>query len=73
MSGPGGPEVVRAQAWRNAFTVQGLAGDAPVALFTAHRVDPEATRAAGFRAIIAKPFAVDAFVAQIEALLGAPG
>ena len=61
-----------AVAWENALTVLGLAGETetPVALFTAHRPDPDAARAAGFRAIIEKPFDLETFRSQVGALLG---
>ena len=57
-------------AWQNALTVLGGAGDTPVALFTAHRVDEASARAAGFRAVIEKPFDLSAFVRQVGALAG---
>ena len=59
----------RAQAWDNARAVLAMAGGTPVVLFTAHRVDAEAACAAGFRAVIEKPFDLDGFLAHVWALL----
>jgi CheY-like chemotaxis protein len=55
-------------AWANAGAILAEAGDIPVALFTAHIVEAAAARAAGFRAVIRKPFDVDAFLRHIRAL-----
>lgn len=41
----------------------------PVVLFTAHRVDLDAARAAGFRDVMAKPFDLETFVATVRELL----
>jgi CheY-like chemotaxis protein len=46
------------------------AGVTPVALFSAHRLDLERTRAAGFRDVISKPFDLDILVRQVKVLLG---
>jgi CheY-like chemotaxis protein len=46
------------------------AGVTPVALFSAHTLDVELTRAAGFRDLITKPFDVDTLVRQVKLLLG---
>jgi CheY-like chemotaxis protein len=48
------------------------AGAAPVALFSVQQVKLEAARAIGFRAILAKPFDLEPFLAQVRELL-APG
>ena len=45
------------------------AGATPVVLFTAHRVEPDAVRAAGFRDLIDKPFDIEEFEQQIRVLL----
>jgi CheY-like chemotaxis protein len=45
------------------------AGVTPVVLFTAHRVDLDAARAAGFRSVWTKPFELDALVVQVRDLL----
>lgn len=45
------------------------AGPMPVALFTAHPVELDAVRAAGFRALIEKPFDLDTLQRQVRALL----
>jgi CheY-like chemotaxis protein len=42
----------------------------PVVLFSAHTIDPEEARAAGFRDLITKPFDVGALERQVRALLG---
>jgi CheY-like chemotaxis protein len=50
------------------------AGVTPVALFSAHTLDLELARAAGFRDVITKPFGLDALVRQVRVLLaGLPG
>ena len=56
----------------NTLDVLAAAGATPVALFTAHRIELEEARAAGFRDLIAKPFELDALEHQVRALLGAP-
>jgi CheY-like chemotaxis protein len=43
----------------NTATVLAAAGAIPIALFTAHRIEPAAARAAGFRDLIEKPFDLD--------------
>jgi two-component system, chemotaxis family, chemotaxis protein CheY len=43
----------------------------PVALFSAHRIDPTDAQAAGFRDVIAKPFDVDVLEQQVRRLLSA--
>jgi CheY-like chemotaxis protein len=48
----------------------GSTGVTPVALFSAHRLDRELARAAGFRDLITKPFDVDTLVRQVKVLLG---
>ena len=45
------------------------AGVTPVALFSAHTLDLEVARAAGFRDLITKPFDLDALVRQVKVLL----
>jgi CheY-like chemotaxis protein len=45
------------------------AGVTAVALFSAHRLDRDLARAAGFRDIITKPFDVDTLVRQVKVLL----
>jgi CheY-like chemotaxis protein len=45
------------------------AGSTPVALFTAHRVDLDAARVAGFRDVLAKPFDLETFLATVRDLL----
>jgi CheY-like chemotaxis protein len=45
------------------------AGPTPVALFTAHPIELDAVRAAGFCALIEKPFDLDALQRQVRALL----
>ena len=52
--------------------VLAAAGATPVALFTAHRMELEAARAAGFRDLIEKPFNLDALEHQVRTLLAAP-
>jgi two-component system phosphate regulon response regulator PhoB len=54
----------------NTADVVGGAGVTPVALFSAHRLDRELARAAGFRDLITKPFDVDTMVRQVKVLLG---
>jgi CheY-like chemotaxis protein len=46
------------------------AGVTPVALFSAHKLDLELARAAGFRDVISKPFDLDTLVRQVKVLLG---
>jgi DNA-binding response OmpR family regulator len=46
------------------------AGVTPVALFSAHTLDLELAKAAGFRDIITKPFDLDTLVRQVTMLLG---
>ena len=46
------------------------AGVTPVALFSAHTLDPELARAAGFPDLITKPFDLDTLVRQVKLLLG---
>ena len=41
----------------------------PVVLFTAHKLEPDAVRASGFRDLIEKPFELEAFESTIRALL----
>ena len=43
----------------------------PVALFTARRWEPETVRAAGYVALMAKPFDINAFDAQVARLVAA--
>lgn len=45
------------------------AGATPVALFTAHQVELDAARVAGFRDLIAKPFDLDILLQQVQVLL----
>jgi CheY-like chemotaxis protein len=45
------------------------AGATPVALFSAHKLDRERARAAGFGDLITKPFDLDTLVRQVKALL----
>jgi DNA-binding response OmpR family regulator len=45
------------------------AGETPIVLLTAHVVDADAVRDAGFAASIAKPFDVDLLLKQVHALL----
>jgi CheY-like chemotaxis protein len=45
------------------------AGITPVALFSAHIIDQEQARLAGFRDMIAKPFDLDTLLRQVHALL----
>lgn len=56
----------------NTLDVLAAAGATPVALFTAHRIEFEEARTAGFRDLIAKPFDLDAMEHQVRALLHAP-
>jgi CheY-like chemotaxis protein len=44
-------------------------GQTPVMLFSAHRMDPDEVRAAGFRDLIEKPFELDRLEQQIRDLL----
>ena len=46
------------------------AGMTPVVLFTAHAIDVASVKAAGFRALIAKPFDMSTVLQQIQVLLG---
>ena len=46
------------------------AGVTPVALFSAHRLDLQLARAAGFGDLITKPFDLDTLVRQVKVLLG---
>jgi CheY-like chemotaxis protein len=46
------------------------AGVTPVALFSAHTLELEQARAAGFRDLILKPFDIDILLRQVRALLG---
>ena len=46
------------------------AGVTPVALFSAHRLDRERAKAAGFRDLITKPFDLDTLIHQVKVLLG---
>jgi two-component system, OmpR family, phosphate regulon response regulator PhoB len=48
------------------------AGATPVALFSAHKLDLELAKAAGFRDVISKPFDLDILVRQVKVLLGDP-
>jgi CheY-like chemotaxis protein len=50
--------------------VLAAAGNTPVALFTAHRIELSQAQAAGFRTVITKPFDLDALLEQVAALLG---
>jgi CheY-like chemotaxis protein len=45
-------------------------GVTPVALFSAHKLDLEIARAAGFGDVITKPFDLDTLVRQVKVLLG---
>jgi CheY-like chemotaxis protein len=49
--------------------VRAAAGGTPVALFTAHQVELDATLAAGFADLLAKPFDLDTLERQVHALL----
>jgi len=49
--------------------VVAAAGATPVVLFTAHPVDLDAARAAGFHAVLAKPFERETFIATVRDLL----
>jgi CheY-like chemotaxis protein len=53
----------------SAADVLAAAGATPVALFTAHRVELDAARAAGFRDLLAKPFDLATLEQQVRALL----
>ncbi|MGH2599285.1 MAG: response regulator [Dehalococcoidia bacterium] len=53
----------------NAAGLLAAAGTTPVALFTAHRIERDAARVAGFRDLIAKPFDLETFEHQIRTLL----
>ena len=57
------------QAYATALTVLRVAGDTPVALFTAHRREPDDVRAAGFADLIGKPFEIDVLTQRVPALL----
>ncbi len=46
------------------------AGVTPVALFSAHKLNLELARAAGFRDVVSKPFDLDILVRQVKVLLG---
>jgi CheY-like chemotaxis protein len=46
------------------------AGVTPVALFSAHTLELEQARAAGFRDLITKPFEIDTLLRQVRALVG---
>ena len=46
------------------------AGATPVALFSGHRIELEPAQAAGFAAVIEKPFDIDILAQQIRTLLG---
>jgi CheY-like chemotaxis protein len=48
------------------------AGVTPVALFSAHELDLQLARAAGFGDLITKPFDLDTLVRQVKVLLGDP-
>src|SRR5215210_3346087 len=58
------------RAWQNALAVLAAAGATPVALFTAHAVAPDRATAAGFRAVLRKPFDLDALLDLVRALTG---
>lgn len=45
------------------------AGETPVALFSAHRIDPESVIAAGFADMLPKPFDIDELTQRIRGLL----
>lgn len=49
--------------------LRGAAGSIPVVLFTAHRIPPAEVAAAGFAALIPKPFEVEALLDQVRTLL----
>ncbi len=53
----------------NAADVVRMAGVTPVALFTAHKLDPADALKAGFRDLIVKPFDIDTLECQVQALL----
>jgi CheY-like chemotaxis protein len=53
---------------RETVAIVRAAAPAPVVLCTAHRVDEAAARAAGFAAVLTKPFNLDDLVALVEAL-----
>ncbi len=55
----------------NTLDVLAAAGATPVALFTAHRIELEEARTAGFRDLIEKPFNLDALERQVRTLLAA--
>jgi DNA-binding response OmpR family regulator len=44
-------------------------GETPIVLLTAHLVDADEARLAGFAAVVAKPFDVDLLLTQVRALL----
>ncbi len=51
--------------------VLAAAGSTPVVLCTAHAIDPDTVRRAGFGGVIAKPFDVATLLAQLQVLLAA--
>jgi CheY-like chemotaxis protein len=53
----------------NLADLRSAAEQTPVVLFTAHRLELDAVRAAGFRDLIEKPFELEAFESTIRALL----
>jgi DNA-binding response OmpR family regulator len=56
----------------NTGALLAAAGAIPVALFTAHMIEPAVARSAGFRGVIAKPFDLDVLMRQVHALLSEP-
>jgi two-component system OmpR family response regulator/two-component system phosphate regulon response regulator PhoB len=56
----------------NTLDVLTAAGATPVALFTAHHLELDEARAAGFRDLIEKPFDLDTLERQVRTLLQAP-
>lgn len=59
-----------AAVFTNTDDVLRAAGVTPVALFSAHALELEQARAAGFRDLISKPFEIDILLQQVHVLLG---
>ena len=59
-----------ATALANAATILRLAAPTPVVLFTAHPVEREAARRAGFAGYLIKPFDLDELVAVVTRTMG---
>jgi CheY-like chemotaxis protein len=53
----------------NTAELRAAAGITPVALFTAHKLEPASVQAAGFRDLIEKPFDLEALERQVRTLL----